>query len=196
MHEAEKYLRENQAGSVFVRYRGNKRRLFITSCGEVCMVRKGDEYRGEPFSDWKGVSKIYIHDSETLIQRKLVRLYRREARKAPFTNSFIRLCLQADTDKSLYENGITTGNWNEGGIISLASIAKVAPLAVEAFESAFKQSVPYISWCFPFLGYECFLEVTVSGQGEATGQLTLEYKGYFYYYRLINDKNFIGYDVD
>ena len=196
MHEIEKYLKDNKSGTVFVRYRGKKRRLFFSSRDEVCMVRQGHSFWGKPFSDWEGVSKVYVPETEAEKQKKLVRLYRREARKATFTNPFIRQCLQADTGKSLSENGITTGNWNDGGMISLASLAKVAPLAAEKFQSSFKQCMPYISWRFPFLGYECIMEVTVNEQGEATGRLTLEFKGYFYCYMLINDQIFIGYDLD
>jgi hypothetical protein len=124
--------------------------------------------------------------------------YRKEASKATFTNSFIRRCLQADVDKSLYENGITTGNDIDGKIISLASIAKANPRAVKDFETAMKNCVLYCSRRFPFRGYEGSLEVTVAGHGEAMGHFSMEYQGTGngYYYLLINDKNFIGYDVD
>ena len=196
MNKAEKYLIENKAGTVFVRYQGRKRRLFFSSHDNVCMVRRGHSFWGKSFSDWEGVTKVYIPDTKTDKQRKLVSKYKREARKATFTNSFIRQCLQAKISKSLFENGITTGSWNEGGIISLASLSKVAPFQVETFAAAFKQRKPHVSWRFPFLSYECFMEVTVNEQGEATGRLTLEFKGYFYYYLLINDKNFISCDID
>jgi hypothetical protein len=195
MHEAEKYLKENNAKFVFIRYRGERRRLFISAHGEVCMVRKGDMNCGDTFSDWEGISKLYVPDTETEIQRKLVRKYRREASKATFTNSFIRQCLQANVKKSLLENGITTGNWIEGEFISLASIAKAAPMAFEMFESAFEQSVPHLSWLFPFRGHDGLLEVTVSESGEALGNFTMKYYEYYYHFLLINDKIFIGYDA-
>jgi len=197
MHKAEKYLREN-SGHLYVCYKGEKRKLFITGTSIICMIGKGRRNVGYPFSDWDGISKIYFPTSETDLQRKLVEKYRQEATKATFSNPFIRDCLKADAGKNLYENNITTGNGIDGKIISLASIAKVEPYAVERFIAAMENRTAYHSSRFPFRGYDGSLEVTVNGQGEAMGHFAMEYKncGNGYYYLLINDKNFIGYDVD
>ena len=197
MHEAEKYLRENR-GHLYVQYHSEKRRLFLSSCGSICMISKGRRNRGHVFSEWNGVTKIYYPDSVTEKQRKLVEKYKKEASGATFTNPFIRSCLQADMDKDLYENGITTGNGIDGKIISLASIAKANPYAVANFEAAMKKRIPDRSSRFSFRGYEGSLEVALTEHNEPMGYFSMEYKGTAngYYYLLINDKNFIGYDVD
>jgi len=197
MHEAEKYLKENP-GHLYVSYQGKKRRLFISHRGIICMIGKRRRNAGYPFSDWEGITKVYYPAGESDIQRKLVEKYRQEASKATFTNQFIRDCLGADAGKSLYENHITTGNGIDGKIISLASIAKTNPYAVDCFVEAMQNRSPYRSLRFPFRGYECSLGVTVNKQGEPVGHFAMEFKncGNGYYYMLINDKNFIGYDVD
>jgi hypothetical protein len=71
MHEAEKYLRENNIGHLYVRYRSEKRRLFIARQGDVCMVRKRHGNWGDPFTDWKSITKIYFPESENERNRKL-----------------------------------------------------------------------------------------------------------------------------
>ena len=127
IHEAEQYLRDNRQCQLYVRYKGERRRLFITSDSKICMIAKGRRNRGFMFSDWDGVSKIYYPNTDdTNKQRKLVEKYRKEASKASFTNPFIRKCLNADAEKNLYENGITTGNAIDGQIISLKTIEKYA----------------------------------------------------------------------
>jgi hypothetical protein len=198
MHEAEKYLLENNSGRVYVRYCGEKRRLFITGGGVICMVSQGRRNVGYPFSDWEGISKVLYPVPTTDLQKNLVEKYRREASKASFTNHFIRLCREADAGKTLYENGITTENAIDGKIISLASVAKAAPYEAERFQTAMKNRTVYHSSRFPFRGYEGTLEVSVNEQGEPMGHLAVEYKncGNGYYYLFINDQNFIGYDVD
>jgi hypothetical protein len=200
MHEAEKYLRET-SGYLYVRYHGEKRRLFIAREDDICMVRKGEMNWGDSFSDWEGITKIYFpknENEENEQNLKLVEKYRREASKATFTNDFIRDCLSADANKSLYENRITTGNRIDGKIISLASIAERKPYAIKEFQEAMKKCINSRSCRFSFRGYECSLHVTVNEQNEAMGSFAMEYKncGNGYYYLLINDENFIGYDID
>jgi len=198
MHEAEKYLLEKKPGYLYVSYRGEKRRLFITRNDAICMVRKGHRNWGDLFSDWEGIDKIYFPDSEAERNRKLVTKYIREATKATFINNFIRQCLQANPEKSLYENGLTTGNGIDGKIISLAAIAGAAPNDAKRFEEAMKNRAPFRSSRFQFRGYDGSFEVTVNEKGEAMGHFAMEYKGCGngYYYLLINDQNFIGYDID
>jgi len=43
------------------------------------------QFLGKIFSDWEGVTKVYIPDTKTDEQRKIVSKYKREARKATFT---------------------------------------------------------------------------------------------------------------
>jgi len=198
MHEAEKYLRENPGHLLYVCYQGKNRRLFISAGGYVCMLREGCRNAGDRFSDWEGITKVCYPDCESDRQRKLVEKYRREASKATFTNRFIRNCLDADAGKSLFENSLTSGNGIDGKIISLASIAKANPSSVERFKEAMKDRLQYLSFSFWFRGYEASLAVTVNEHKEPTGSFSMEYKncGNGYYYMLINDENFIGYDID
>ena len=197
MHKAEKYLRETSR-HLYVCYKNEKRRLFITGTGIICMIGKGRRNVGYLFSDWEGISKFYYPQAIADIQRKLVEKYKKEASKATFTNPFIRDCLQADTGKDLYENHLTTGNEIDGKIISVASIANAEPDAVERFISAMKNRTSCHSSRFPFRGYDGSLEVTVNQQGEPVGHFAMEYRncGNGYYYLLINYQNFIGYDID
>ena len=206
IHEAEQYLKENQPGQLYVRYRGEKRRLFITKEGSICIICKGRKGWGNPFSDWEGITKIYFPKTELEKDRNLVEKYRREASKATFTNPFIRDCLKADVSKSLYENHITTGNAIDGKIITLSSVRNAAGNdEMLQFERAVKYGLNYRSCRFPFRGYEATLEVAAVQHstdyfdaGDVMGYLSVEYKGCGngYYYLLINDENFIGYDVD
>jgi hypothetical protein len=76
MHEAEQYLRNHRIGHLYVRYRGEKRRLSVSSRGDICMVRKGHENWGNIFSDREGISKIYCPDKEFDLQRKPVEQFR------------------------------------------------------------------------------------------------------------------------
>ena len=57
MNKAEKYLIENKTGTVFVRYRGRKRRLFFSSHDNVCMVRRGHSFWGKSFPTGKVLQK-------------------------------------------------------------------------------------------------------------------------------------------
>jgi hypothetical protein len=206
IHEAEQYLKDNKPGQLYVRYRGEKRKLFITKDGTICMVSKGRRNRGCPFSDWEGITKSYFPKPEGENDRNLVEKYRREASKATFTNPFIRDCLKADASKSLYENHITTGNAIDGKIITLSSVRNtVGSYEMLQFERAVKYGLNYRSCRFPFRGYEATLEVAAIQHscdtrkaGDVYGYLSVEYKGYGngYYYLLINDENFIGYEVD
>ena len=206
IHEAAQYLIENKPGQLYVRYRGEKRKMFITQNDTICMVHKGRRNWGNPFSDWEGISKIYFPETEGEKERKMVEKYRREASKATFTNPFIRDCLKADVSKSLYENNITTGNSIDGKIITLSSIRNtIGNGEALRFQRAVMYGVNYRSYRFPFRGYEATLEVAAVQQsseshnaGDVMGYLSVEYKGTGngYYYLLINDENFIGYDVD
>jgi len=147
--------------------------------------------------------------------------YKRMAEKATFTNSFIEDCKKIPAydewindkvkcswdenskprPKSLYDLGITTGNKIDGKVISINRIAKQYRQYAEQLRQAIKeQRETKICSNVSFAGYEMTLS-TANKQGaigEFIGYLSLEYKGCGngYYYLLINDDNFIGYDVD
>lgn len=129
----------------------------------------------------------------------------RRLAKATFTNPYIRKCLKADPAKSPYENSITTGTAIDGQLISLDAIARVAPFEVRRFRQALKEKTEYHSCRFEFRGYEGSLAVAVGSDdngylqnGDVAGYFNKERKGCLngFYYLLINDNYFIGYDID
>jgi hypothetical protein len=102
--------------------------------------------------------------------------------------------------KSLYELGVTTGNKIDGKVISLSRIAKDYPRQIQQLREAIasKTAVGNILSRGRFAGYDISISVEAGDDGSIHGFLSLEYKGCGngYYYLLINDENFIGYDVD
>jgi hypothetical protein len=154
---------------------------------------------------------------------RIIEKYKRMAGEASFTNPFIRDCLaipdfdvwRADMiepsswdtikeprPKTLYDLHVTTGTNIDGTVISLNRIAKKFPLAIERLrESVRHQSAgTFITdrWA-KFAGYDISLETDFDSlTGDFRGFLSLEYAGCGngYYYLLINDENFIGYDID
>lgn len=213
MHEAEKYLRNpTNPDQLFVRYKGKKRRLFINGKdGDVGMVRPKCRRSGFVFTDWEGIAQLYLPDpvaeEQKAAKRKLRNTvkYIREATKASFTNPYIRKCLNADPAKSPYENRITTGTAIDGQLISLDAIARIAPHEIRMFRQALKGKTEYRSCRFGFRGYEGSLSVIVGPDdngylqnGDVAGYFEKERKGCLngFYYLLINDNYFIGYDID
>lgn len=154
---------------------------------------------------------------------RLIEKYKRMAGGASFSNPFIRDCLALpDLDawrtdivepnswekdkeprpKTPYELHITTGTSIDGKVISLNRIAKKYPREIESLRESIrnKSAGMFITgrWA-KFGGYDISIETdfdTVTG--DFRGFLSLEYAGCGngYYYLLINDENFIGYDVD
>lgn len=154
---------------------------------------------------------------------RIIEKYKRMAREASFTNPFIRDCLALpdfdswrrdlvepsswEKDKSLrpktlYELHITTGTSIDGKVISLNRIAKKYPREIERLRESIRNcsAGTFITgrWA-KFAGYDISLETDLNTEtGDFRGFLSLEYAGCGngYYYLLINDENFIGYDVD
>lgn len=154
---------------------------------------------------------------------RIVEKYKQMAGEASFTNPFLRDCLalpdfdtwrkdlvepsswEKDNNprpKTLYELHITTGTHIDGKVISLNRIAKKYPQAIERLrESILNRSAgTFITgrWA-KFAGYDISLETEYNAETkDFRGFLSLEYAGCGngYYYLLINDENFIGYDVD
>lgn len=147
--------------------------------------------------------------------------YKKMAEKATFTNSWIEDCknipnfeewkkdLKTDNfgtpcdprPKNLYELGITTGNKIDSKVISIDRIAKQYPNYARMLrENIANQKAGVICSHVPFAGYDMSLSTAnkESSTGEFMGYLSIEFKGCGngYYYLLINDDNFIGYDVD
>lgn len=154
---------------------------------------------------------------------RLIEKYKRMAGDASFTNHFIRDCLalpdfdawrkdlvepsswEKDKErrpKTLYDLHITTGTNIDGKVISLNRIAKKYPHEIERLREAIRNGSAghFIAgrWA-KFAGYDISIETNLDEEtGDFRGFLSLEYAGCGngYYYLLINDDNFIGYDVD
>lgn len=139
-------------------------------------------------------------------QKRLILKYQKMAAKATFINPFIRKVINADLNKSLYENNITTGVSIEGQVISLGAIRKWCGQAIyDLFKEALQNKTNYDSSRFNFRGYDGSLWVlgykegdTYLKPGEVAAGFSKEYRGCVngYYYLLINDDNFIGCDID
>ena len=128
------------------------------------------------------------------MERNLVLKYKKLAQKATFTNKFIECCLKADENKSLYDNNLSTGCGIEGKCIKVKTIEKYCGKEVmEEFFNALRKGERWSSHRFNIYGYDGSLH-TWAGMG----YFDKEYRdcGNGYYYLLINDENFIGYDID
>lgn len=154
---------------------------------------------------------------------RLIEKYKRMAGEASFSNPFIRDCLalpgldawrtdlvepnswekdKSSRPKTLYELHITTGTNIDGKVISLNRIAKKYPHEIERLRESIRNrsAGTFITsrWA-KFAGYDISIETEYHAEtGDFRGFLSLEYArcGNGYYYLLINDENFIGYDVD
>lgn len=114
--------------------------------------------------------------------------------------------MKADPSKSLYENGVTTGVTIEGQVISLAAVEKwCGPYVADQFRDAVRRCKSFYSSRFDFRGYDGSLWVEPCNkaeegyrEGDLRAGFCKEYRncGNGYYYILIDDEHFIGYDID
>ncbi len=174
------------------------------------------------FSDFKtfqGKPEPKTAEAKLKSQYNEIAKYKKLASLATFTNSFIEDCkklpdfetwvkdLKKDEydstreprPKSLYDLHITTGNKIDGKVVSIERIGKQYPHYAQRLREAIKnQSEGHICSGVSFAGYDMSLSTAKREVGEFIGYLSLEFKdcGNGYYYLLINDDNFIGYDVD
>lgn len=71
---------------------------------------------------------------------KEVLKYKKLARLATYTNAWLRQIADADPEKSLFENHITTGTTIDGKCIRLSTIEKYCGcMVMECFKDAFKR---------------------------------------------------------
>lgn len=205
IEELQSYLKDPaKPYEVTVSYRGEKRRLFYNDrIGLFGLKLKGARRNGYIFGDWNGIEKVYYpkEESKEEYNYRIAKKYYKCARKATFTNEFIRKCLTVDVTKSPYQNGISTGVPIEGRIITLFSIEKQYPTEVECFRQALAARRKYHGCRLPFRGYEMTLELCHDNDepdNVVRGFLSLEYKDCANgrYYLLVNDNEFIGYDID
>jgi hypothetical protein len=192
---------------------GKTLRLFFSTNNRLCYfkprsTRKGfyiDQYLVNQIVSFKGnaseAEKQVNRDKENF---KMIQKFKKQAQKASFTNTFIRQCLalpdtyeqwEADGKKCPYEYGITTGCSITGKLVSVKSIA--AKIGNDHIITALENKYPYSSRNFEFNGYDGSVSFETSN-GEFKGYLSQEYRncGNGYYYLLINEEYFIGYDKD
>ena len=208
MHEVEQYLRKpDNPSSLQIMYGGKGRTLRIINRECTYILAIGRRKVGSVFVDWENITKVRYPKIETneVRLKSLIGKYIKEAKKANFTNPFIRKCLTADITKSAYENGITTGTRIDGKVISIKTLLKHAQYETEQFIKALENKQKYCSCKFLFQGYDCHFSISVHTDGDEYYQagdvsacLSKEYKNTAngYYYLLINDSSFIGYDID
>lgn len=197
--------RENRTYIVTENGVKTKKRLFVSANNNLCEFKKRSTRYGyvltpEIVERWKSVEPEQPKQATNLVLK-----FKRYAQKASFTNTWLRKVMEADETESPYENRITTGTEIDGKIISLDAIAKQYGYIVDAFRNALKNRIGYESGRFRFRGYDCSLCLRVVNaddgyykRGDVCGYFNMEFKdrGNGYYYNLINDENFIGYDVD
>lgn len=203
MHEAEAYLRNPQnPASLHVKIRGKKRRLFINRTqNQIGIIAEGKRNSGYLFNDWGLIEKtIYPNEPDkNEEQRKLLAKYQKLAKSATFSNRWLKCIAEADPDKSLYENGITTGVPIEGKCIKLSTVENHCGYHIaQLFRDSLKNREPFHSPRFEFNGYDGSLWCEPKEDGTIMAGFSKEYHncGNGYYYLLINDETFIGYDID
>ncbi len=209
MHEAEQYLRNTEnPSSLYVRIGGKRRRLFINrSCNQIGIIAPHKRRSGYFFSDWDSIEKIYYPKCRKIksleeINRQLISKYQRMARKATFSSFYLHTVMNADPTKSLYENGLTTGTRIDGEAISLKAVEKWCGHSdMQMFREAVRECKRYYSTRFNFRGYDGSLWVEPhekDGKKYISAGFNKEFRncGNGYYYLLINDEYFIGYDID
>ena len=138
------YLRNpNNPSSLYVKINGKRRRLFINRQeGVIGIIAERKKRKGYRFYDWASIQAVYYptgeDDKETV--RKEVLKYKKLARLASHTNAWLRQIADADPEKSLYENHITTGTTIDGKCIRLSTIEKYCGcMVMECFREAFKK---------------------------------------------------------
>lgn len=203
MHEAEAFLRNPQnPPSLYVRIHGKKRRLFINrNQNQIGIIAEGKRKSGYWFYDWGSIEKVMYpteHDADAE-NSKLIQKYQRLAKSATFTNKWLNSIAEADLTKGLYENHITTGTKIDGQCIRLSTIEKHCGYhEAQRFRDSLKNRESYHSLRFPFNGYDGSLWCEPYDDGTIMAGFNKEFVGCGngYYYLLINDETFIGYDID
>ncbi len=110
--------------------------------GVIGIIAERKKRKGYRFYDWASIQAVYYptgeDDKETV--RKEVLKYKKLARLASHTNAWLRQIADADPEKSLYENHITTGTTIDGKCIRLSTIEKYCGcMVMECFREAFKK---------------------------------------------------------
>jgi hypothetical protein len=188
----------------------SKVRIFISTCNNLCQHLKGSRRKGFIMDAANILSLVAAKTPKNADEREFntINKFRKQALKAKFTNSFITDCKKLpDTfekwveagKKSAYELGVTTGCKVTGDLISVKTVCKgLNSYYAEGIKNAIENQTSFSTGRFPFQGYEGSVEFRKNEDGTFQGWLSKEYKncGNGYYFLLINNEYFIGYDVD
>lgn len=195
IEQAKTWLAKNEHGKLRAVYDGKQRTLANCIYGGVLVLIP--HRRCGYYIDWSKVTKVWLEVKQA---KNETPKFIKKATLATFKSDFVQRCLEADPSKSPYENGLSTGVTIEGKIITLKSFGKQHPWIEQQFREALKERRPYESGRVPFRGYEASLALWFTDEAKTlmNGSLSLEYKdcGNGYYYMLVNDDEFIGYDID
>ncbi len=186
---------------------GSKRRLVVFN-DILYALAKGRRNYGLPI-EAEVIERIVgskTKKSDDEMEFNLIQKFRKQALKATHTNDFIAKCIAlpesmnqwiADGKKSAYDYSITTGCRITGDLVSIETIAKKI-MNDESFKRAIANKDNYKTGRFEFNGYDGSIELRKNDDGTFQGWFSKEFRncGNGYYYLLINDKYFIGYDVD
>ena len=190
---------------------GSKARIFLSQGGYICQFRKGSSRRGFQLSEHNIKELIEEKEKQPIdidrAEYKVVAKFRREALKATFTNELIRECIALsdtfekwveDGKKSAYDYHITTGCKITGDLVSIESMRRhLNNHTVNMIQNAIANKTEFSTSRFRYNGYEGSISI-VFENGDLRGYFSKEFVGCGngYYYLLINDEYFIGYDVD
>ena len=201
INQAQQWLKDNPYGKLRAIYDCpvyGKRQATICNGQSFTIALKPKSKKRGHMLVWDRVESIWEENKK--LNDNQTPKYILKAKKASFSNSYITKCLNADPSKSPYENRLTTGVPIEGKIITLKSFGKYYPHIEHDFRMHLANKQPYTSARVPFRGYEAHLSLWFEDDTKTSlcGGLSLEYKncGNGYYYLLINDEEFIGYDID
>ncbi len=213
MHKAQQYLMNpDNPPSLHVIIDGKRRRLFINRPQNVVgIIAPRKKKNGYIFHQWESIERICYPTVKSTIPEeeknvRQVRKYQKLAAQATFSSPYLRKVQSANPSKNLYENHLTTGTVIDGNVISLNAVEKwCGSFVMDMFRQAIKECKSFHSSRFDFRGYDGSLWVEPCSETEDSYQkgdlragFCKEYRGCGngYYYLLINDENFIGYDID
>lgn len=194
---------QRNQSSVFIRADCRKTQTLVHQPRQrfIGIIALGKRTKSYVFTDWASIEQIYYpsQEQDENTDRKLILKYQKLARLATHTNSWLREIANADLDKNLYENHITTGTRIDGKCIGLATIEKYCgTTAMRLFREALKNKEKFSTCRFDFCGYDGTLWCEPRDNGDMAAGFSKEYRncGNGYYYLLINDDYVIGYDID
>ena len=132
---------------LYVKINGKRRRLFINRQeGVIGIIAERKKRRGYRFYDWASIQDVYYptgKDEKETVMKEVLK-YKKLARLATHTNAWLRQIADADPEKSLFENHITTGTTIDGKCIRLSTIEKyvwrfLSAMTAEYTESSIKR---------------------------------------------------------